>query len=68
MALRFECRLCKKVTDQIERIVTDNLPPNVKVLQCTKCGAMGVCLMDDAPLLPLPQLPKGHLPVNMVTL
>ena len=45
-SIRFECRNCKKVTDQIERIVTDNLPPNVKVLQCTKCGVMGVCLLE----------------------
>ena len=45
--IRFECRKCKKVTDQLERIVTDNLPEHVKVLQCTRCGAMGVCLMDN---------------------
>ncbi len=23
---KYECRACKKVTDQIERIITDNLP------------------------------------------
>ena len=45
-SIRFECRSCKKITEQIERIVTDNLPPNVKTLQCTKCGVMGVCLME----------------------
>lgn len=44
-AINFECRKCKKITSQIERIVTNNLPPNVKVLQCTVCGCMGVCLM-----------------------
>ncbi len=43
---KYECRKCKKVTDQIERIITDNLPPHVKTLQCTKCGIMGVCLME----------------------
>ena len=43
--IRFECRLCKKVTNQVERIVTDNLPPNVKVLECSVCGVMGVCLL-----------------------
>lgn len=48
MYIRFECRKCKKVTDQVERIVTDNLPPSVKVLQCCRCGAMGVCLMSEA--------------------
>jgi CRISPR/Cas system-associated exonuclease Cas4 (RecB family) len=45
---KYECRKCKKVTEQIERIITDNLPPNVKTLQCTKCGVMGVCLMESA--------------------
>jgi len=41
------CRICKKDTDQIERIVTHNLPPNVKVLQCCKCETMGVVLLDS---------------------
>ena len=40
------CRICKKDTKQLERIVTHNLPPNVKVLQCCKCEAMGVVLLD----------------------
>ena len=47
-SIRFECRSCKKVTEQIERIVTNNLPPNVKVLQCSVCGAMGVCLLEGS--------------------
>lgn len=46
--IRFECRLCKRVTNQVERIITDNLPANVKVLECTRCGVMGVCLMSEA--------------------
>ena len=46
-SIRFECRSCKKVTAQLERIVTDNLPPNVKVLQCTICSKMSVCLLVD---------------------
>jgi len=45
-SIRFECKKCKKVTDQVERIVTDNLPPNVKVLECCVCGVMGVCLLE----------------------
>ena len=45
--IRFECRSCKKVTEQIERIVTDNLPANVKVLQCKVCSKMSVCLLVD---------------------
>ena len=44
-SIRFECRSCKKVTEQIERIVTNNLPPNVKVLQCTVCRKLSVCLL-----------------------
>ena len=44
-SIRFECRTCGKVTEQLERIVTDNLPPNIKVLQCSVCSAMGVCLV-----------------------
>ena len=46
--IRFECRTCKKVTEQVERIVTHNLPPNVKVLECTVCGIMGVCLLEGS--------------------
>lgn len=44
---KHECRQCKRVTEQIERIITDNLPPYVKTLQCTKCGVMGVCLVEE---------------------
>jgi CRISPR/Cas system-associated exonuclease Cas4 (RecB family) len=44
---KYECRLCKKVTDQIERIITDNLPPYVKTLECTQCGVMGVCMVEE---------------------
>ena len=43
----YECRKCKKVTDQIERIITDNLPPYVKTLQCTKCGVISVCMLEE---------------------
>lgn len=45
--LNYECRLCKKITKQVERVITDNLPPNVKTLQCTACGVMGVALIGD---------------------
>jgi hypothetical protein len=45
--IEFECRLCKKITMQIERIVTDRLPAGVKVLECTVCSALGVCLVGD---------------------
>jgi len=42
-----KCRICKRITPHEERIVTDNLPPYVKTLQCIKCGVMGVVLMED---------------------
>ena len=41
----YKCRKCDKTTRHLERIVTDTLPPNVKTLECTVCGAMSVCLM-----------------------
>jgi hypothetical protein len=43
--LKFKCRRCKRETLQVERIVTDLLPPGVKTLECTVCGTMGVCLV-----------------------
>lgn len=45
--LKFECWRCKRETLQVERIVTDLLPPGVKTLECTVCGAMGVCLVGS---------------------
>jgi predicted SprT family Zn-dependent metalloprotease len=42
---KYECRTCKQETVQIERIVTDLLPPNVKTLECTVCGNLGVTLI-----------------------
>jgi transcription elongation factor Elf1 len=47
LQLIFECRKCKKKTRQSVRIVTDNLPDNVKVLECSVCGIMGVALIGD---------------------
>jgi hypothetical protein len=46
--LQFECRACKKITTQLVRIITDNLPDHVKVLECTVCSKMGVALVNDA--------------------
>ena len=40
--IKFECRKCKKITEQIIHKITDNLPDGVEVLQCTKCEVMGV--------------------------
>lgn len=47
MALKTSCRICKRVTEHVERIVTDNLPAYVKVLECLKCGVNGVVMMED---------------------
>lgn len=46
-SLYYECRLCKKKTLQFVRIVTDNLPPSVKVLQCSICSVMGVAMVGE---------------------
>jgi hypothetical protein len=45
--IEFECRKCKKVTNQVIHKVTDNLPPGVEVIQCTKCEIMGVALVGN---------------------
>jgi len=45
-----KCRICKKVVDHRERIVTDNLPAHVAVLECTGCGALGINLVDNTPV------------------
>ena len=45
--LDYNCRICQRLTKQRERVVTNNLPPNVKVLECTVCSTMGICLMDQ---------------------
>ena len=45
--IQFECRKCNKVTNQVIHKVTDNLPPGVEVIQCTKCEIMGVALVGN---------------------
>jgi hypothetical protein len=44
-----KCRICKKVVEHHERIVTDNLPDHVAVLECTGCGALGINLVETRP-------------------
>ena len=41
-----KCRQCKTVTLQLERVISDHLPPNVKCLQCTRCGLLDITLVD----------------------
>jgi hypothetical protein len=45
MAIIYSCRICKKDTNQKIVVVTDNLPPNVHVIECLSCGVMGVALV-----------------------
>jgi len=43
--LRFKCRVCNKETEQLVRVITDNLPPNVKTIQCCVCSTMSVAMI-----------------------
>ena len=43
-----KCRECKVITLQLERVVSDHLPPNVKCLQCTRCGLLDITLVDTS--------------------
>jgi len=40
------CRTCKTLTLQLERVVSHHLPPNVKCLQCTRCGLLDITLVE----------------------
>jgi hypothetical protein len=44
--IEVKCRQCIATTLQIERVVSDHLPPNVKCLQCTRCGLLDITLVD----------------------
>jgi hypothetical protein len=43
--LRFKCRVCKKETEQLIRVITHNLPDNVKTIQCCVCSTMTVAMI-----------------------
>ena len=47
MAYKTKCRICARITEHVERIVTQNLPAYVKTLECLSCGVMGVVMMED---------------------
>ena len=47
MQVRSNCRKCKKKTIHITHIVTDNLPPDLKVVQCVECEVMGIARVED---------------------
>lgn len=40
--VRFECRMCKKITTQLIVKITDLLPPGVETIQCQVCSCMTV--------------------------
>ena len=44
--IHFECRIEQRLTVQIVVKVTDILPGNVHVLECTGCGNLRVALVD----------------------
>ena len=44
--LKHRCRICKAVMEHMIVKVTDNLPPNVEVLECMGCGVLGVELLQ----------------------
>jgi hypothetical protein len=37
--------MCKKETEQLIRVITDNLPENVKTIQCCVCSTMTVAMI-----------------------
>jgi hypothetical protein len=51
MGFKTKCRLCARITEHIERVVTDNLPAYVKTMQCVQCGVMGIVLIDDVEVI-----------------
>ena len=46
--VNWSCRVCKKETTHRTRYVSDLLPPNVHVLECTGCSYMGITLVEIA--------------------
>jgi hypothetical protein len=48
--ITYKCRKCAKMTRHLIRIVTDTLPPNVKVIECSTCVVMGIALIDEKDL------------------
>jgi len=47
-SIKWRCGMCK--TDMLHRVryVSDLLPPNVHVLECTGCGNLGITLVEIA--------------------
>lgn len=47
MVIAFDCRICKANLDHTIVRVTDNLPANVHVLECSGCGVLSVRNVSD---------------------
>jgi hypothetical protein len=47
-SVNWNCRLCKTEVLHQVRMVSDLLPPNVHVLECTGCGFLGITLVEIA--------------------
>jgi len=47
-SVNWRCRICK--ADKLHRVrfVSDLLPPNVHVLECTGCSNLGITLVEIA--------------------
>jgi hypothetical protein len=45
-SLIYKCRKCNAETKQFIRIVTDNLPPHVHVLECSICSSASIGLAN----------------------
>jgi hypothetical protein len=45
--LRFNCRICKVLTNHRNITEFNNLPPGLLVVECLGCGVMGVQLVDN---------------------
>jgi len=43
-----ECRVCKSKKDHKIVEVTDNLPPDIHVMECLGCGVLGVMRWQNA--------------------
>jgi hypothetical protein len=42
----FNCRICKRTTTHKNITEFNNLPPGLLVVECMRCGVLGVQLLD----------------------
>jgi hypothetical protein len=41
---KYTCRVCKATCPHLERIVANNMPPNLVCVECTSCGVLGIMM------------------------